>query len=85
MGLWETTGMTEKLRTPRVGDVVGIAEQRGTFVVSGIDHRGKKVNLDSLGSQGPKVLGVFWASLTYRDELDESQNALRVVREATED
>jgi hypothetical protein len=77
--------MTEKLRTPRVGDIVGITGQRGTFVVASIDHHGQKVNLDSLGSQGPKAFGVSWASLTYRDALDESQNALRVVREATED
>jgi len=77
--------MTEKARTPKVGDIVGIAAQKGTFVVASIDNRGKKVSLTSLGSQGPEVHGVLWASLNYRDELDESQNALRVVREATED
>jgi hypothetical protein len=73
------------MRTPKVGDIVGIAEQPGTFVVAGINHNHKFVNLDKIGSQGKGVPSVPWSRLTYRDEEDESQNAVRVVREATED
>jgi hypothetical protein len=72
-------------RTPQVGDTVGIVDQPGTWVVSGVSHSQKQANLEKIGSQQKTTRRVSWNSLTYRDELDESQNALRVVREATED
>jgi hypothetical protein len=77
--------MAQTLRTPKVGDIVGIAEQPGTWVVSGISHSEKQVNLGKIGSQQKETRRVAWELLTYRDELDESQNAARVVKEATED
>lgn len=77
--LCETVGMEKQTtRTPKVGDIVGIAEQPGTFVVAGVNHNQKFVNLDKIGSQGKGVPNVPWSRLTYHDELDESQNALRV-------
>jgi hypothetical protein len=75
--------MAQTLRTPRVGDIVGIAEQPGTWVVSGISHSDKQANLGKIGSQKKDTRRVAWGLLTYRDELDESQNAARIVREAT--
>jgi len=77
--------MANILRTPQVGDKVGIGDEPGTWVVSGVSHSEKKVNLGKIGSQQEATRRVSWDSLTYRDELDESQNALRVVREATEE
>jgi hypothetical protein len=72
-------------RTPQVGDAVGIVDEPGTWVVSGVSHSEKQVNLEKIGSQQKATRRIPWNSLTYRDELDESQNALRVVREATEE
>jgi hypothetical protein len=77
--------MPNNLRTPKVGDKVGLGDMAGTFVVSGVNHNRKIVNLEKIGSQGTGAHGVPWNLLSYRDELDESQNALRVVREAAED
>jgi hypothetical protein len=77
--------MTKAERIPKVGDIVGIAQQRGTFVVSGVTRRDNTVSVTALGSQGKGAANVPWTSLSYRDELDESQNALRVVKEATEE
>ncbi len=77
--------MAQTLRTPKVGDIVGIAEQHGTWVVSAVSHSEKQVSLGKIGSQQKDTRRVAWGLLTYRDVLDESQNALRVVREATED
>ena len=85
--LWETVGMAkpDEVRIPQVGDKVGIRDQPGTWVVSGVNHGQKDVVLGKIGSQQNDTRRVPWNVLTYRDELDESQNALRVVREATED
>lgn len=77
--------MANILRTPQVGDKVGIGDEPGTWAVSGVSRSEKQVNLGKIGSQQKATRRVPWNSLTYRDELDESQNALRVVREATED
>jgi hypothetical protein len=74
-----------EVRIPQVGNIVGIVDQPGTWVVSGISNSPKEVTLEKIGSQQKATRRVPWNSLTYRDELDESQNALRVVREATED
>lgn len=53
--------------------------------MSRVSHSEKLVDLGKIGSQQTATRRVPWDALTYRDELDESQNALRVVREATED
>jgi len=77
--------MPNSERIPSVGDVVGISGERGTWVISGISLQKKTVNLGKIGSQqDAQRIGVSWDSLTYRDEADSSQNALRIVREATE-
>lgn len=43
----------------------------------GVSHSEKQVNLGKIGSQQEATRTVPWNSLTYRDELDESQNASR--------
>ena len=77
--------MANNMRIPTVGDKVGLGDKAGTYVVSGVNHNTKLVNLEKIGSQGTGAHGVPWSLLSHRDELDESQNALRVVREATEE
>ena len=55
----------------------------GAFIVSGIDSNNESAELRQIG-QGLALSTIPWEQLTFLDELDESQNALRVVREATE-
>lgn len=72
-------------RVPSVGDIVGIAGERGTWVISGVSHQKKTVNLGKIGSQqDAQRIGVSWESLAYRDQEDSSQAAFRIVGEATE-
>ncbi|MGC1686726.1 MAG: hypothetical protein WA734_13960 [Candidatus Acidiferrales bacterium] len=67
----------------KVGDVVFKQNSLVTYVVTGIDE--KKKTADIKNTKG-NIIGlkrdVPWSELSV---LDESQNALRVVREATED
>jgi hypothetical protein len=67
-GLWET----EVLSSPRTS----------SFVVVEVHRNPDVVDLSPLkGSAKPDLIekGILWTTLTYLDELDESQNALRVV------
>ena len=73
-----------KNRTPKVGDHVTPHGNHGAFVVSELYPKNQTAKVTKIGTQFP-VLVVEWKDLSFLDELDESQNALRVVREATED
>ena len=73
-----------KVRKPKVGDRVSAVGQKGAFVVSGTDRDLETVELKQIGHD-LALSTIPWAELTFLDELDESQNALRVVREATEE
>jgi hypothetical protein len=50
----------------------------------GVHAENQTAQVTKIGTQFP-VLVVEWKDLDFLDELDESQNALRVVREATEE
>jgi hypothetical protein len=75
--------MKSKARFPREGDLVGVPPQIGTFFVSVV--YATTVDLEKVGCRGNGMHGIPWGALTYREEEGESQNALRVVREATEE
>jgi hypothetical protein len=79
-GLWETVGM-EKPYVPKPGDPVLLEGVQGRLVVVSVDAA-KKTATVSTPTTPASVYLVQWSKLSY---LDESQNALRVVREATED
>jgi hypothetical protein len=75
-------------RIPKKGDKVLALGRNASFIVFEVHHNPDVVDLQPL--KGSKALdliekGIPWGVLTYIDELDESQNALRVVKEATED
>jgi hypothetical protein len=72
-----------KNRIPQNGDRVEVRGQKGAFVVYSVSHKHQVVELKQIG-QDFALSSIPWAALTFLDELDESQNALRVVREATE-
>jgi len=82
--LWETVGMAKYL--PHEHDTV-LWNNHGTtrYVVMKVDASGKTVDLQKFHPD-PGVMSyegrVPWSELSV---LDESQSALRVVREATED
>ena len=79
--MWETVGMAKY--SPKVNDTVfwkGHGKSR--FVVLAVDSTKETADLQSAGKLGVVLHGhVPWAEFSY---LDESQNAVRVVREATE-
>lgn len=68
-------------RTPKVGDHVIPHGNHGAFVVSELYAANRAANVTKIGTQNP-VLIVERKDLNL-DELDESQNALRVVKGAT--
>jgi hypothetical protein len=75
---------SSKNRIPKKGDKVSAHGHEGAFVVYDVDHRHQVVEIKQIGKE--LAFGsIRWGALTFLDELDESQNALRVVREATED
>ena len=78
-GLWETVGMGKKIK---VGDLVFRQNSLVTYVVTGSDAKGRTADIKNTKGN---IIGlkrdVPWSELVI---LDESQNALRVVREATE-
>lgn len=83
-GLCETVGMAKpKKRIPQKGDRVAARRQHGAFIVSSVDSDLLTVELRMIGDD-LRLISIPWGALTFLDELDESQNALRVVREATE-
>ena len=81
--MWETVGMANrKKRIPRKGDRV-TALGRGAFVVFSIDVDLRTAELKPIG-RALALRAVPWSALTFLDELDSSQNAMRIVRESTE-
>jgi hypothetical protein len=83
-GLWETEGMAKrKKRIPKKGDRVTTVGHKGAFIVSGVDSTMESAELKQIGHD-LALSTIPWDELKFLDELDESQNALRVVREATE-
>ena len=67
----------------KVGDLVFRHDSLVTYVVTGTDAKGKTADIkNTKGDIIGLIRDVTWSKLTI---VDESQNALRVVREATED
>lgn len=71
-----------KERAPKRGDRVAAPGHNGTFVVSAVDGTLRTAELKMIGHDFALSL-VPWRALTFVDELDTSQNALRIVREST--
>ncbi len=67
----------------KVGDLVFMQNSLVTYVVTDCDTRGKTADIkNTKGSRIGLKRDVPWSELVI---LDESQNAARIVREATED
>jgi hypothetical protein len=79
LDLWETVVMA---KVPKVGEAVYRRGSPVTYMV--IEVNASKKTADIKSTKGGIVLykDVLWAEL---EVLDESQNALRIVRQATED
>jgi hypothetical protein len=76
--------MAKKKRIPKVGDHVSVTGRKGAFIVSSVDSYSESAEMKQIGHD-LRLSTIPWRDVTFLDELDESQNALRVVREATED
>jgi hypothetical protein len=76
--VWETGGMPSKLK---VGDAVSYGDPPVPYFVEDVDYSAKTADIRT--TTGPVVThqNVAWSELVV---LDESQNAARIVREATE-
>jgi hypothetical protein len=71
-------------RIPKKGDRVAVLGQNGTFFVSSVDSIIENVLVKMIGHDFA-LDAIPWRALTYLDELDSSsENALRIVRESTE-
>ena len=75
-----------KKRTPQVGDRVFATGHHGAFVVMSVNQDNQTVKLNRIGNNGPTLpeMRVGWHDVSFPDTLDASQNAARIVREATE-
>jgi hypothetical protein len=73
-----------KKRIPKIGDHVSLVGRKGAFIVSSVDSFTESAEMKQIGHD-LRLSTIPWDGMTFLDELDESQNALRVVREATED
>ncbi len=73
-----------KKRIPKIGDHVSAVGHKGAFIISSVDGSAESAELKQIGHD-LALNTIAWGDLTFLDELDESQNALRVVREATEE
>ena len=74
-------------RTPKKGDRVLSSPRTAAFVVVEVHRNPNVVDLSPLkGSTKLDLVekGIPWTTLNYFDELDESQNSARIVREAME-
>ena len=72
-----------KKRIPKKGDRVAVLGQNGTFFVSSVDSIIENVLVKMIGHDFA-LDAIPWRALTYLDELDSSQNALRIVRKSKE-
>ena len=75
MKLWD---MASKLK---VGDAVFYGDPAASYFVEDVDYGAKTADIRTTAGPLFTHQNVAWAELVL---LDESQNALRVVREATE-
>jgi hypothetical protein len=71
-----------KSYVPRVNDPVLVRGHMGRLVVVSVDAGKKTADVKTVAGVGILTQDVPWELLSY---LDESQNAARIVREATED
>jgi hypothetical protein len=77
--LWETVGMAKKIK---VGDPVTRHGSFVTYMVTAVDASKQTADIKNpKGDAVGLIRAVPWSELSV---LDESRNALRVVREATE-
>ena len=72
-----------KKRIPKIGDRVATEGRKGTFVIYSVNSGICAADLKQIGSDFA-LSTIPWRTLTFLDELDETQNALRIVRESTE-
>jgi hypothetical protein len=72
-----------KSRIPKIGDHVSAVGRKGAFIISSVDSNTESAELKQIGHD-LALSTIPWEELTVLDELDESQNAMRIVREATE-
>jgi hypothetical protein len=78
----ETVGMAKKY-VPKIDDPVFVdSEGRVRFVVTDVNATKETADIKTVSGVTILYRGIPWSKLQY---LDESQNALQVVREATED
>lgn len=77
--LWQTLFMPKKLK---VGDAVFHGDPPLSYFVIDVDYDAKTADIKTTAGVVVVHYNVAWSEL---ELLDESQNALRVVREATED
>ena len=76
--LWETVRMPYKIK---VGDAVFYGKPPVSYLVEDVDYDAKTADIRTTAGPVLTHKNVAWAELV---PLDESQNALRVVTEATE-
>jgi hypothetical protein len=76
--LWETLFMSKKLK---VGDAVFYGDPPRSFTVEDVDYAVETADIRKTSGVISVHQNIAWAELTL---LDESQNADRIVREATE-
>lgn len=72
-----------KTRIPKIGDRVAALGRNGAFVVYSIDGDLRCVELKLIGKE-LRLSTIPWKELTFLDKEDASQDAARIVREATE-
>jgi hypothetical protein len=78
--LWETKGMATY--TPKVNDIVFVSSKGLIrYVVASINPAKKTADVKTVSGVIVLIGDVPWSELR---QLDESQNALQIVREATE-
>jgi len=72
-----------KRRIPKIGDRVAALGQNGAFVIYSINNSLRTAELKLIGHDFA-LSSIPWGALTFLEELDSSQNALRIVRESAE-
>jgi hypothetical protein len=76
--LWETVGRPSKLK---VGDAVFYGAPPISYFVEDVDYTARTADVKTTASPVVSHQNVAWSELIL---LDESQNAVRIVRETTE-
>ena len=73
---------TPKRHSPKKGDRVSAVGQNGAFVISEVNRKRRTAELKLIGPDF-RLREIPWGALTFRDELDTSQNAARIARKAS--